>query len=190
MACQNNTDCYNLNCVAGRQGSNTCVNQAAPVDPPVCTLNVSQPANKCPNVFCVNDTECQSSYCYYMSGDDISGLCATLDEDPANGECYQNTTYSLNRCNGVSCDRDNQCASLVCGATGINGTCQAWGGEYVQPTDDQGSSDASSGSATTVIIVVSIVAAIALIGGFMYWRRNKNLRVELEGQNRALISND
>lgn len=191
MTCSANTDCYNLNCVTNNRNVSTCVNQPAPADPPVCTFNVSAPANKCPNVFCIDDSECQSGFCYYWSDTDANGLCDTFDDDPSVGECYPNTTYSMNRCDGVACDRDNQCASLVCGDTGLDALCQAWSGEYVQPTyPDDGNQNQGSGSGSTVIIIVCIVAAIAIVGGLLYWRRNKKLQEQLDGQNRALISNN
>ena len=50
-----------------------------------CSLDPTQPTNKCPFVYCVNDNECQSMSCIYSDDMDPNGICNTQNEYPGTG---------------------------------------------------------------------------------------------------------
>ena len=155
------------------------MNKATPTDGGNCSLDPAQPTNKCPFVFCKNDNECESMFCYYYERQDANGICAPVDVKGNGPACTRNASATFNRCEGVACDRDSQCSDGICGDTGHNGTCVNYHDDDFY--DGDGTSD------VIVVIVAVVVIALAVFGAWTFcWKKKK--AAQEESQKSALIS--
>ena len=98
--------------------------------------NVYEQSNRCDNLPCDWDTQCQAGICALNSCGDFNHSC-------------KETTWTYNRCDGINCDYNVQCHSNYCrDGGGGKGVCEgSWGEDYYYP-DPCGSDSGGGGSDT------------------------------------------
>ncbi|TNV84110.1 hypothetical protein FGO68_gene15783 [Halteria grandinella] len=86
-----------------------------------------QTLNRCENVQCLCDSQCQSGYCYNQKCNISKKFELTCNSSVNFLECENfNTIYSTNRCDGVYCVCNSDCQSNFCyyEFSELQGTCR------------------------------------------------------------------